>query len=86
VGAEGVDIQSGNAESLGASVLEAASQSSESSGVVGGAGVGTDDSVNQSGNAESVSGVKAGGSSVVEPLIQSGISESDSLCGMSHEG
>ncbi len=44
-----------------------------------------DDSVNQSGNAESVNGVKAEGS-FGDPLIQSGISESDSLDGASHEG
>ena len=44
-----------------------------------------DDSVNQSGNAESVNGVKAEGS-LGDPLIQSGISESDSLDGASHEG
>ena len=86
-GAVASDNQLGVAESLDASGVDE-SQSSEVSGTADSA-AGMVDSVNQSGSAESADGGVEGSAEadrVPVPLIQSGISESDSLCGVSHAG
>ena len=88
VGADTSDNQLGDSASLDASVVGADSQSSEVSGTADSV-VGDVDSDNQSGNTESgddgVTGI-AEADSIPVPFIQSGTSESDSLCGVSHDG
>lgn len=90
-GAAASDNQLGIADSLDASGVEVGgeSQSSEVSGTADSVAAGVVDSDNQSGNSDSADGGVEGNAEadcVPVPLIQSGISESDSLCGVSHEG